>query len=316
MPGIYIAAIITTTLAVVIGGRFLLLGTTKGERKFVIALVALHLPMCVLAFHYLRQPLDNSVQKWLGGNQVAYQFARTFYAPLTEEPAKLWLLLVPSFFATLTPKNALRRAMAIGLGFGIGEMWWLANLNAQNPHIARIPWWALQGFVQERSMVCFMHGVFTCAALRTFRQKPLRSVLFAMTLHYVGNFPIFLAQINALPLGRNWQVVLVLWVMFYCGAMLALLVWFYPDAGGIRKFLHVRGECPECGFVFPRSRIENFNIRCRQLLVGQRMSGNLGLERCPNCRKWHKVNTFAEDLREQSFEFTRPETIPTPPNFR
>jgi hypothetical protein len=299
MPGIYIAAIITTTLALAIGGRFILLGATKGERKFIIALVALHLPMCALAFHYLREPLDGCIQKLLGGNHAAYQFARTFYAPLTEEPVKLWLLFVPSFLATLNRENALCRAMAIGLGFGVGEMWFLASLNAQNPHIARIPWWALQGFLQERFMVCFMHGVFTCAALRTFREKPVCSVLFAMTLHYIGNFPIFLAQINVLPLGRNWQVVLVLWVMFYFLAMLALLARFYPDVGGIRKFLHVRGQCPECGFGFPRSRLENFNIRCRQLLFGCSIGHNISLRRCPNCKRWHREKTFTEDIREE-----------------
>lgn len=299
MPGIYIAAIISTTLALVIAGRFILLGTPKGERKFIIVLMAFHLPMCALAFYCLREPLDHFVQKALGGSHTAYQFARTFYAPLTEEPAKLWLLLVPSFFASLTRENALRRAMAIGLGFGIGEMWLLAGWHAQNPHIAKIPWWALQGFVQERFIVCFMHGVFTCAALRTIREKPVRSVLFAMALHYLGNFPIFLAQLNVPALGRNWLVVLVLWVMFYFLAMLALLVWFYPDIGGIRKSLHARGQCPGCGFVFSRWRLANFNIRCRELLVGRRLSCGISLERCPRCKKWHKVKTFAEDLPEE-----------------
>jgi len=295
MPGIYIAAIISTTLALVIYGRLILVGTPKDERKLMVALVALHLPMCALAFYCLREPLDHTVQKALGGNHTAYQFVRTFYAPLTEEPAKLWLLLVPSFFAALTRGNALRFALAIGLGFGIGEMWLIAGWQAQNPRIARIPWWALQGFLQERFMVCLMHGVFTCAALRTFREKPVRSVLFAMALHYLGNFPIYLAQINAPPLGRIWQVVLVLWVMFYFVALGVLLVWFYPDIGGIRRVLRAHGQCPECGFVFPRWPIQNSNIRCRELLFGW----NITLERCPNCTKWHKAKTFAEPLPEE-----------------
>lgn len=295
MPGIYIAAIISSTLALLVAGRVILVGTPKGERRFIIALVAFHLPMCALAFYVLRQPLDEFVQLALKGHRPTYSLARTFYAPLTEEPAKLWLLLVPSFLATLTRENALRRAMAIGLGFGLGEMWLLASWFAQNPHIARMPWWALQGFIQERFMVCFMHGVFTCAALRTFREKPVRSVLFAMALHYLGNFPIYLSQINTPPLGRTWQVVLILWVMFYFLAMLVLIPCFYPDIGGIRKFMHARSQCPKCGFVFQRGRLHNINFRLRVLLFGR----NITIGRCPNCKKWHKVNSFVGDLPEE-----------------
>jgi hypothetical protein len=59
----------------------------------------------------------------LGADSRAFAVFDTCFAPLTEEPAKLWLLLVPAFVGRLRKENAPGVAMAIGLGFGLGEAW-------------------------------------------------------------------------------------------------------------------------------------------------------------------------------------------------
>ena len=300
MPGIVIAALIATLLALAIIGPLILRHTPVEERGRLLVIWALHLPMCAAASHFLRQPLDAQLVSWLGMGSGAHRFLTTFYAPLTEEPAKLWLLLTPWLLSRLNRENSLRHGMTIGLGFGVGELWLIAYWVTLNPSLSGAPWFAFIGFIQERIMVCVMHGVFTSAALRTIRAAPVRSVLFAMLLHYTGNFPIYLSQVRIPPLPPVvWQLVLVLWVMFYFVAMLAVVGWLYPDLGGMRQFLRARAQCPECGFIYPRLWLANLNVRMRYLITGWKRVYNR-YERCPNCKKFHWAPTCPDDLPPDS----------------
>lgn len=72
--------------------------------------------------------------------------------------------------------------------------------------------------MSERMMVCVMHSAFTASALfLIFKHKRVFLGLFAcLLLHFLGNFPIFLAGKNAFGIGtKAWQVILQVWVMLY-----------------------------------------------------------------------------------------------------
>ncbi len=82
------------------------------------------------------------------------------YAPLTEEPAKWLPLLLPFIRSELRKENAAAFALAVGLGFGVGEICFLANQLGRVPEIAALPFWHLGGFISERALVCLLHGCF------------------------------------------------------------------------------------------------------------------------------------------------------------
>ena len=82
MQGIYIAAIITTLIAVSLIGGFIFGLSRKEERLHLLVAFLLTLPMSALAFHLVRMPLDSWLKGLLVGNPDLLGFLRTFYAPL------------------------------------------------------------------------------------------------------------------------------------------------------------------------------------------------------------------------------------------
>jgi hypothetical protein len=229
MHPIYIAAIIPTIFALGIIGGLLYWRAPRGLRKLLVLIVLLELPMCALAFYFIRQPLDDLLQRAISPFSDGYRLIATWYAPLTEEPAKLWGLRIPFIFRRIRRSNFVFFALAIGLGFGIGELWMLAYEFSKVPAFASLAWYAFSGFMQERLLVCIMHGAFTAAALMFFRKKLfLVGFLIAMLLHYIGNFPIFLAAVNFGGLNTEyWQTIVLIWVQLYFLAMVGFLTFLY-----------------------------------------------------------------------------------------
>lgn len=276
MQGIYIAAIVTTLLSLIIIGGFLLWRSSRKERAMLVAAVLLMIPMCAIAFYFIRLPLDGWLQGLLGRTSEMYKFLTTLYAPVTEEPIKLWVLLMPWFLNNLERKNTIRVALAIGLGFGIGEMWLIATKLANNPQIASLPWYSLSGYMNERFMVCIMHGTFTAVALSRIRKGFILGILGAIALHFLGNFPIYLAGRNFGGLGKStWQLMLHTWVIFYFICMLGLLIYLsFSRLQNLGFLLYGKAKCPECRAVYSRPL---FAIN----MVTKRY------ERCPVCKGYH-----------------------------
>jgi hypothetical protein len=229
MHPIYIAAIIPTLLGLGIIGGLLYWRASKELRKLLALIVLLELPICAMAFYFIRQPLDGLLQRAISPFSDGYRLIATWYAPLTEEPAKLWVLLIPFIFRRVKRSNFVFFALAIGLGFGIGELWMLAYEFSKVPAFASLTWYAFSGFMQERLLVCFMHGAFTAAALMFFRKKLfLIGFLIALLLHYIGNFPIFLAAVNFAGLStETWQTIVLIWVQLYFLAMVGFITFLY-----------------------------------------------------------------------------------------
>lgn len=278
MKDIYIAAAIATIASIAIIGGILLRKSSRKECLFFVSAFFLLVPMAPVAFYLVRIPLDVWLQGLLGQASETYIFLKTLYAPITEEPIKLWILLIPWFLNNLNSNNAIRLGIAVGLGFGVGEIWLLALELAKNPAIASLPWYLLGGFINERVMVCLMHGVFTATALRQVSKHFPIGLLGAMAMHYLANFPIYLAVINFGGLGKSvWRMILAIWVPFYFLAMVGLLVYFLFGKLTVQNtslFVNGRAKCPECGTVYIRPIFAISGITKRY-------------ERCPACKKWH-----------------------------
>lgn len=249
MPGIYIAAGVAAALALLVIGSFLVKGATPAERRLCLVLILLQLPMSWLAFEYVRVPLDAWLRPLIADRDT-YGVVTLFYAPLTEEPAKLWPLLLPFVWRHLGRENAVRVALALGLGFGLGEIAFLAARVAASPALAPLPWYMFGGFIAERLMVCLWHAAFTAvtvaAAAHALSRVPA-AFAGSAALHFLGNFPIYLAALRLFGIGAaEWQLLLFGWTIVYTVAMAVLLV-LLARATGARFFPPARRVCRHCG---------------------------------------------------------------------
>src|SRR5262249_40561836 len=151
--------------------------------------------------------LDHWLVAQLGARSVAYKWLKTFYAPLTEEPAKLIPLLIPAIRRDLDARNFVRYALAIGVGFAIGEMSLIAHFIAHRPALAALPFYQFGGYVSERLMTCVFHSAFVAVALWRWRRRFALGVAGAAALHWLGNFPLSLMAWNAGGLGPTFWTV-------------------------------------------------------------------------------------------------------------
>jgi hypothetical protein len=272
------ACAITIAAALAIATALLFRLCPRGERTRAALCFALILPMSWAMFHLVRQPAD----AWLTprfGKSEPFWWLRMAYAPLTEEPAKLWPLLLPMVRRWITRENLARYALALGLGFAIGEMFTVAGLVVKaQPKVAAMPWYLLSGFIVERLMTCAIHPAMTALALYGWRRGAgfALGLLAAMAAHFAGNVPIGMAQRGWL--GHNLvatQTLLSLWVLACFVAALAWLSWLIFGKKSLGLLVHGHADCPGCGREYERPFLLAANFGARRY------------ERCPHCRKWH-----------------------------
>lgn len=228
MPGIYIAAAGVAGLLLLAFAVLLIMLAERRDRRLFAGLLIVQLPMSAAAFFGLRVPLDRLVRSLVGDADL-YTIVTLFYAPLTEEPAKLWPLLLPVVRRFIEPRNAFGVALALGLGFGIGEVGFLAQRLGNAPGIAGLPWHAFGGFAIERWVVCIWHIGFVAVTIFAVAHRS-RLIPFAlagsMFLHFIGNFPIYLASRDVFGLGRvMWQQALFAWVLLFGLVMAGLIAY-------------------------------------------------------------------------------------------
>ncbi len=274
MLGIHIMAIVAIAASLgIVGGLIWVL--SRGQNRWLLAvLLILELPVSALAYYYLRQPLDMGV-KALGFDLDFYRFLTTWYAPITEEPAKLLPLALPFLFRRIDAKNGVAAGLALGLGFGLGEIAFLAYLIGQSPAAAKLPWYMFTGFLIERLFVAFLHGAMTATAIALWFKGVRWGILVSILLHYALNFPIYLASLGTFGLGRMiWVQIGMVWVVLMAIALSGLLTYFVKGRGGVRDMIGAPRTCPDCAEVY-KPTIAGLNFLVRRY------------ERCPHCRKWH-----------------------------
>jgi len=72
------------------------------------------LPMNAIAYHFVRILLDNFLVTTVQNLNVL-AILRTLYSPLTEEPAKLFILTIPYFLKRIKEFDLVKIALVIGL---------------------------------------------------------------------------------------------------------------------------------------------------------------------------------------------------------
>jgi len=290
MTSIYYMALITTVVATAAYGVIIYRMKAPADKRWLLLAFLIALPLQPLAFYLVRVPFNGWLVGKLGSTSKVYEWITLFYAPLTEEPAKLVPLLVPLILRDIRRSNFVRYALAIGLGFGIGELWFVAGRIASNPHFAAIPFWQFTGFFNERLMVCLMHGAFVSVALWRLRDKFLLGEAGTMALHFCGNFPIYLMSKNLFGIGTTaWSVIVNLWVVLYFFGSIALLTYFVYGKAGVGRLIFGKTKCPECGAIYD-SPLFAFNL------------GTKRYERCSACKKWHMIGMDNKVMEERPEE--------------
>jgi hypothetical protein len=274
--GIVIAALITTLIVVVVYGYVLRRITTPQDQDVAFRAALIMLPMQPLAFYAVRMPLHHFLEAKLGPGPALTAIS-LFYAPLTEEPAKWLVLLLPFIRKQLTPRNAVAVAIGTGLGFGIGEIWFLVLQLMRSSAIRELPFYAFGGFLSERFVVTFLHGALVAFLFKWLAEG--RSfwpgALLGVALHFALNFPIYLAGIDLGHIGAAaWQALLQVYVFGFAIVLAVAVNRLARDR--LRAGVLGSATCPECGAVYPRTFIA-INMLTRRY------------ERCPNCRHWHWV---------------------------
>jgi uncharacterized membrane protein YhfC len=208
MPQIYIMAVINLVASLALWGGLIYLFT--GHQKRYFWLLLLGLPLSAIANLVLKRQAivlvgqTFHVPPGIGLASPAWFLAfMVLITPLVEEPIKvLPLLLKPAWKMVISQVSALWVGFVLGVSFGLGEAAFIAYAIAQNNAYASLPWYAFTGFLNERIMACFAHGVFT-AVLLTGMQRGGRSLWYglfaALGLHLFLNAPAVMYQFQWIP---------------------------------------------------------------------------------------------------------------------
>jgi len=221
MPSIYIVASITTVLSIFILG-FSIIRKSKKDFIHLLYLGLISLPGSYIAFNFVRIPIDSVVRQvfnispFLKSLPLWYYFIVLSYAPITEELMKLAPLAIPFFRENITKDNRIAAGMIIGLGFGIGEMWLIAIWLSRDASIISYHWYQLGGYIFERIVSCFSHGVFTVVAIRGLGNKFIKYIIYAVGLHTLSNLPIVLFNAGFIRLDKiTFQNVMSIYLLVF-----------------------------------------------------------------------------------------------------
>ena len=291
---IYIMAAVTSVVALAALGTLLWQICPPGKRRPLVAVLVLGFFMSPAAFFAIRRtlliwPLEPILKQpgWeVGGWSVVRDAVRLSFAPLTEEPAKLapWLVLLAAGWRLLpTRRMVAPLALAVGLGFAVGEIWLVAGLVAQanDPKLASLPWYSFSGFLSERLMTCVTHALFalpTIALSRRGWKCGAVGLALGMAMHWISNAPIVLMHRGAFGWRvATWQLLIQLSLVLFGVVGLIALMGAFVGRKMLRKIWRHRMICPECGAVYRQPLLLGLNF------------GMSRYERCGACHKWHWV---------------------------
>jgi len=283
MPGIFIAAIFTITISLSLVGLVIFKRIQPSDRVLAVLGALGGAAAFFGAFYLLRLPLGKAFQSLTQGYPAGYRFGFTFYAPLTEEPAK-WIILIPLFLAgKIKHENKGAWAVCLGFGFGMGEIVFLAQRIASDPQTLTMPWYLSSGFIVERLMVCFIHSALVLIAADALCHHKLRGMLLALVFHWLVNLPVFLSHQYPLDAaGIVWGQLLWTWnSLFFVGALVYLGLGMLTLTERIAAFLG-KAICPECRTLYVRPW---WGVN----RIGKRY------ERCPQCKHYHWTTLYVEN---------------------
>jgi len=198
---IYIAALIATATSALLWGG---LAYWFSKRKWMyLALMLITLPFSAIVNLWIKKPVYEFLLSSLDISELSmtspvwFLVFVLFLSPVTEEAVKLSPLLAKQVRRMIDRSSALWTGMGLGMGFGIGEIWYLAWGFSMVPGLAGYPFYYFGGFIWERVTVVFIHGVMTAVAVTAFTKRGkglLTGYIGAVFLHAFTNIGAMLYQ--------------------------------------------------------------------------------------------------------------------------
>ncbi len=287
MPSIYIMSIIFTVFALGLFGALLYFLKPRTPIGWLLLLMILELPLEPLSILYFRRPMGNWLHDALGETGFFF-FLQVWYAPVTEELAKLLPVIVFYLWGKIEKDRLHEWMLPIGFGFGIGEAWMIASLLTTNPEVTSMPWYNLGGFFGERLQVCFIHGAMTGAGLMLSigQGRWLPGTLLSFCLHFCVNVPLYILGPHVF--NANKTVMMLFALAWTTAAFLAGLAFILgrDGAAGLGLKLFGQAQCPRCKAIYNRS------------LWGMNL-GPVRYERCPDCKTWNKTSEYKPPVKAE-----------------
>ena len=170
--GIWIAALIATGLGILIGGPLLRAWIGRDRRYYLALAISLFLSPAinlgvkkpVLGFMIRRFVVSAKTPEW----PWWFGILALLLVGVSEEGIKLAPALLPSVRQSVRQLgSAAPMAFAIGLGFALGEIWYVAyRIAITDPASASLPFYLLGGFTSERVGTVVVHSFLAFLALR------------------------------------------------------------------------------------------------------------------------------------------------------
>jgi uncharacterized membrane protein YhfC len=210
--GIFVVAAISTALGIWAFGT-LLRQFAKVNRELLV-IFGFALPLSPIVNTLVKRPIFNYFRS-VWGLRASPSLWPWWFAVValgvvgvSEESIKLLPLTWRPARARAAERSGVAMlAMAIGLGFGIGEAWFLGwRIYRTQPQIARLPFYMLAGFVAERLLAMAIHSILVSlpvSGILLNRGRFTQRLMLAMGLHCVVDLGPMLFQtgiISAVPL--------------------------------------------------------------------------------------------------------------------
>ncbi len=220
MSGIFIAAAIAAAVSLAVWGGILYV--ISGRQRGCFLLVALALPFSAIINIFMKAPIGSALLSLFGipvplslATPVWFLALILFLSPLTEEAIKLAPIISKKMRERFS--SPLYAGLAAGIGFGIGEIWYLAWGISMVPAYSAYPFYYFTGFIGERFLVVFLHGAITAIAAYMLLRgagKAILGYLAAVCLHAFLNLGALLYQIGAVGVGiGSYYILLPLFVI-------------------------------------------------------------------------------------------------------
>jgi hypothetical protein len=170
----------------------------SGRSRRYLWLLLLGLPLCWIVNQYVKPSAALFVGAALGIPQglgparpAWFTFILIMLTPVLEELIKVLPLLLPAARSLVQDsRSAFWTGITLGVGFGLGEVGFVAWGVTQVSDYAGLPWYAFTGFMSERLAICLLHGVMTAIFLLGLEQGGWRvaaGFLGAISLHALTN---------------------------------------------------------------------------------------------------------------------------------
>ena len=209
---IYISASITAAIILFIVYLFCRWGRLGFQKGLAFILFAL--PLSAVVNLMVKKPILLYILHSLNLNlkplhwPVQVMIFTLLLVGFSEEGVKMLPVIIPKVRREISRSkfNKLALSWLIGVGFGIGEAYYIAYNISLNPELSGYPYYYFTGFMGERVMASLVHGVFTAAALYGWptpiyliKTYVVASILHALTdifplLYQAGYLDIFLTE--------------------------------------------------------------------------------------------------------------------------